>query len=98
MNNRYFDYLPGAGLKSNLGRQNSIDIQWSVRNLLPQLYDVLPGNIITSATEVFRGSGNVNFGLSKSLALAYSFAEPVKRKLVFFCGTLACPGIDPVPN
>ncbi|MEO8171962.1 MAG: TonB-dependent receptor [Sediminibacterium sp.] len=81
---RYFNYLPAVSFQFNVSKNENLTIQWSVKNKLPQIYDLLPANIIASATEVISGANSINLGLSKTINATYTFTELIKRKLIFW--------------
>ncbi|MDB5210784.1 MAG: hypothetical protein JWQ30_1611, partial [Sediminibacterium sp.] len=79
----YNYYLPSYSLSFSLARNKNIGLNIDYKSKLPGIYDLSSGYVFATGSSIIRGDSTLQFGVSKTLSLSYSYAELVKKKLMW---------------
>jgi hypothetical protein len=76
--------MPSIKFDYNISANKQINISWDVKNILPNISNVLPAYAIISNKEALQGVANINTGTTNTLSASYLYSDLIKTKLLFF--------------
>jgi len=79
----YTAYLPSYNMNLSLDQNRTLGLTMDLKSKLPGIYDPSNGNIFATGSSIIRGDSSLAYGISKTVSLSYSYAELIKRKLIW---------------